>query len=265
MRAHKSHIDFNNLARCVLRSCADFSNPSVALLALEYAHNRKIFGDLEARSWALNKFENFEALAKQDEVCTLFKQRTDDMLLTTNNNAAHLIDILGIDSKISRAYAWRCAACRTLAAGQTDLAAYNASQARIWFDKAASEAGTILNVEDKMVPIYLDVIELMVDVARRGGVETQHIERLTKIANTLSFADSRAVTIRAALYDLKAQYILQTYVGDMTSFEPTHAIRYDDVLDLLIRSSDLMKDATPDFCIFDMNDIMNRYKTIMRR
>ncbi len=262
LRAHKSNRDFNPLARSVLRNCKDLSNPSVALLALEYAHNCKIFGDHEARAWALGKFDNFEALAKQKEVCTLFKQRTDDMLVTTGDDAAHLIDILRINSNINRAYAYRCAACRTLAADRIDLAAANASQARVWFDRAASEAGTILSAEDKMIPIYLDVIELMIDVAHKERIVSDHIERLDKITNILRRADYRALTLRAALYDLKAQYILQTYVADMESFEPTHAIQYNDVFDLFTRSFDLMKDAVPDFCIFDMNDIMNRYKSL---
>lgn len=262
MRMHRSRREYADIVQRVLRSKPDFSNPSVMLLALEYANNCKLFGDLHDRAWVFDQLRDLGPLSKERDACTLFKQRTDDLLsLTGDDDAARIIDMVEITTPIGEAYAWRCAACRTLAKGRTDKAVENAAKARIWFNKAASEAGAELSPEDRMVPVYLDTIELIADVERRQKVTMNHVKRLDRILAASRSTDRRAITLEAALYDLKARYILRHRIGDQEEIDTSHAIRFDDVDDLFRLAGLLLENATPDFCIFDMNDIRQRYQS----
>lgn len=261
MRMHRSKREYADIVQRVLRSKPDFTNPSVVLLALEYANSCKLFGDLYDRAWVFDQLRDLGPLSKERDACTLFKQRTDDLLsLTGDDDAARIIDMAEITSPIGEAYAWRCAACRTMAKGLIDKAVENAAKARIWFNKAASEAGADLSPEDRMVPVYLDTIELMADVERRQKVTVNDVNRLNRILAASRSTDGRAITLEAALYDLKARYILRHRIGDEEEFDRSHAIRFDDVDDLFRIAELLLENATPEFCIFDMNDIRQRYK-----
>jgi hypothetical protein len=261
MRMHRSRREYAHIVQQVLRGKVDFANPSVVLLALEYAHNCKLFGDLHDRAWVFDQLRKLGPLSKERDACTLFKQRTDDLLsLTEDENAEQVIDMAEITTSIGEAYAWRCAACRTLAKGRIDKAVENAAKARIWFNKAAAEAGAELSQEDRMVPVYLDTIELIADVERRQKVTKNDVSCLNRILATSRSTDPRAVTLEAALYDLKARYILRHRLGNYEDVDSSHAVRFDDVDDLFRIAGLLLENATPDFCIFDMNDIRQRYQ-----
>lgn len=259
---HVSRFAMEPVVRLALETAGSFSNPHTLKLALQYAHSCKLMKLDDRRRWIMDEIQKLPDLPQEKQARAILLEYTDGMLKSQAGEGQlapeGLLERMKVETPIVQACVWRCAACLSLAYRSHNRTAFFIEMSRKAFKLAASTNQSSMSDEDKIIPLYLDTIDLISEVEEQRKIYSRHIERLNETIVKVRKADNKAFTFIMGLIDLK----IRLTIGMEAGFdEPILYETYQKITgnhEAMIAVESLNQMAVKDFCFFDIKAIQSR-------
>jgi len=258
--AHESVAEYNDLLATAIEKASDKTSPDVLRLILDYAQNHRVRNDPRGIAEALSWLPSFRSLGRDQSTATILRDRADYVLEHSDLSAEETCDSflkkLRDTEGLESASIWRCEACLAVAGGRFETATAAIARARKLL--AADNAKTI---EERMIPHYLDAIELMIPL-RNGIRPSQEIANaLDAVIRKVREIDPLASAFIAGLYHTLADILFELAERDGYRSGAQKAV----ALSVQTRAFGLLQKSVRLFCIFDMPELERAGRSRLER
>ncbi|WP_121119090.1 hypothetical protein [Croceibacterium ferulae] len=258
--AHESVAEYSDLVATGIEKAADRTDPDILRLILDYAQNHRVRNDPRGIAEALSWLPSFRSLGRDQRTAMILRDRADYVLEHSDLSAEETCDsflkkLRGTEGKES-ASIWRCEACLAVASGRFEVATNAVKRAR-----ALLKAESLSTREDRMIPQYLDAIELIIAL-RTGSRPSQEIANaLDAVIRKVREIDPLASAFIAGLYHTLADILFDLAKrGSDRSGEQTA-----EALSVQSRAFGLLQRSVKLFCIFDMPELQKAGRDRLER